>query len=359
MKVVIHRVELPLQHEFVIARGSLSVQQSLIVELQHDGICGFGEATAHPYYGVTIDSMVQSIDQCQSAIEDFQFESADELWNQLQPRLAYEMFLLAAIDSAAHDFFGKLAGRATHQMLGLSWGDVPESSFTIGIDTIDRMTEKLSERSEWSAYKIKLGTAHDIEIVKQLRQQTAAILRVDANCGWTADETIANSFALKDLGVEFIEQPLPADAPRDEQRRVKDNSALPIIADESCRVESDVEQCEGLFHGINVKLSKCGGITPGLRMLRRARAADMKTMVGCMVESTVGISAAAQLLPLLDYADLDGAELLAGDVAHGVSVTNGVVRLPESFGNGVELFESVTANTAPAHTAPTNKETTH
>lgn len=341
MKVRVHQVELPLQHEFTIARGSLSVQKSLIVELEHGGEQGFGEATAHSYYGVTLESMTKSIDRCRALIEAFRYESASELWCQLYPLLADEMFLLAAVDCAAHDVFGKLAKRSTFDMLGLDWGPVPHSSFTIGIDTIDRMVEKLAERSDWSTYKIKLGTDHDIEIIRQLRQQTSATLRVDANCGWTADETISNSYALKDLGVEFIEQPLPADASVNEQRRAFENSALPLIADESCRVESDVEKCEGLFHGVNVKLSKCGGITPGMRMLQEARQRSMKTMVGCMVESTVGISAAAQLLPLLDYADLDGAELLAGDVASGVSVASGVVRMPDQFGNGVKLLESV------------------
>lgn len=342
MKVHIHCVELPLQHEFTIARGSLSVQKSLIVELEHRGVRGFGEATAHEYYGVTMDSMVESIDRCRGQIESHDFNCASELWNLLKPKLADEMFLLAAVDCAAHDLYGKMAGLPTHAMLGLDWKKGPDSSFTIGIDTVDRMVEKLAERSAWSTYKIKLGTDHDIEIMRQLRQHTEARLRVDANCGWTADETISNSQALKELGVEFIEQPLPADAPIADQRRAFKNSALPIIADESCRVLPDVTKCAGLFHGVNVKLSKCGGITPGLRMLRQAQGLGMKTMVGCMVESTVGISAAAQLLPLLDYADLDGAELLAGDVAHGVSVKNGIVKMPDRPGNGVELFESVT-----------------
>lgn len=356
MKIHVHRVELPLQHEFTIARGSLSVQKSLIIELEHEGVRGFGEATAHAYYGVTVDAMVQSIERVAPIIEAFHFDSANELWNQLHPQLAEEMFLLAAIDCAAHDLFGKLAGRTTHEMLGLRWTDGPQSSFTIGIDTIGRMIEKMTERSRWSIYKIKLGTDHDIDIMRQLRKKSSATLRVDANCGWTVDETIANSHALQDFNVEFIEQPLSADAPLNEQRRVFENSVLPIIADESCRVESDVEKCDGLFHGINVKFSKCGGITPGLRMLRRARKLGMKTMVGCMVESTVGISAAAQLLPLLDYADLDGAELLAGDVANGVSVADGVVRLPNRFGNGVELRDPVAAGKSdPSTNTSTNR----
>lgn len=212
-----------------------------------------------------------------------------------------------------------------------------QSSYTIGIDSIEKMIAKLNELPDWKIYKIKLGTDRDVEIIRQLRQHTSATFRVDANCGWTAEETIENSHVLKELGVEFIEQPLAANADREEQKKVFEDSALPIVADESCLVEADVEKCVGRFHGVNVKLCKCGGLTPAARMLRQAKTFGMKTMVGCMVESSVGISAAAQLLPLLDYADLDGAVLISEDPADGVSVTNGAVRLGERFGNGVEL----------------------
>lgn len=341
MKLRTHRVELPLEHPFTIARGTRHTQRSLILEIEHDGVRGFGEATEHAYYGVTIEQMALTVEHCRSAIEDFDGESPQTLWDSLRSRLADDMFLLAAIDCAAHDLAGKLSGQRTYATLGLSWSNIPVSSFTIGIDEIDHMIKKMAERSAWSIFKIKLGTDHDIEIVEQLREHTTATFRVDANCGWTVDETINNSRALKELGVEFIEQPLPADATFADQQDIFRNSALPIIADESCIIEPDVEKCSGQFHGVNVKLSKCGGITPAYRMLQIARDLGMKTMVGCMVETSVGISAAAQLLPLLDYADLDGAELLAADAAHGVSVVNGHVILPDQFGNGSELLESI------------------
>ena len=343
MKLHTHCFELPLENPFTIARGTRYMQRSLIVEIEHDGVRGFGEATEHAYYGVTIEEMMRTVEQLRQAIEAFDGERPETLWSNLQPRLADNMFLLAAIDCAAHDLAGKLAGQRTSESLGLEWTNIPVSSFTIGIDEIDRMVEKMVDRHEWSIFKIKLGTDRDIEIVRRLREHTTATFRVDANCGWSAEETIRNSHALAALGVEFIEQPLAADATLEDQQFVFENSALPIIADESCLIESDVEKCVGRFHGVNVKLSKCGGITPAYRMLRMARDLRMKTMVGCMVESSVGISAAAQLLPLLDYADLDGAELLAADVASGVSVTNGIVNLPDRFGNGVEFLESVTA----------------
>lgn len=343
MKVCLHKVELPLEHPFTIARGTRSVQRSLIVEIERNGTCGYGEATEHAYYGNTQDSLAAAIEQVRSIIESGHYNTASELWTILQPKLRHDMFALAAVDAAAHDLFGKLARRSTCDMLGLNMSDrIPQSSYTIGIDTIDRMVAKLRERSNWSIFKIKLGTDNDVEIIRELRKHTRATFRVDANCGWTVDETISNSHQLKTFGVEFIEQPLPADADEADHRQVYENSCLPIVADESCLIESDVEKCHDKFHGINVKLSKCGGITPAYRMLNRAKEMHMKTMVGCMVESTVGISAAAQLLPLLDYVDIDGAELLAADAADGVTVKDGQVQFSDRFGNGVGLFESVT-----------------
>lgn len=340
MKLRLHRLELPLEHEFTIARGAMTVQRSLVVELEQDGVSGFGESTENTYYDSSLDSMSDSIEHCRLAIEGYQFGSPADLWALVRSILIRDTFALSAIDLAAHDLFGKLAERHTYELLGLEWVGVPDSSYTIGIDSIEKMVSKLNERPDWSVYKIKLGTDRDVDIIRQLRQTTQATFRVDANCGWTADEAIANSFSLKGLGVEFIEQPLPADALDDDHRRVFRESALPIVADENCLVESDVEKCHRRFHGINVKLCKCGGITPAVRMLRQARSLDMKTMVGCMVESSVEISAAAQLLPLLDYADLDGAVLLAEDAAEGSSVNNGVVSLGSRFGNGVELFDT-------------------
>ncbi|QDT14729.1 dipeptide epimerase [Alienimonas californiensis] len=341
--VRLHRVELPLEHPFTIARGTKTCQRSLIVTLERDGVCGYGEATEHAYYGVTLDAMTAAVERCTPLIESYQFGDPAGLWDRLRPALEGEAFVLAAIDAAAHDLYGKLAGRRTYELLGLRWERVPPSSYTVGIDSVERMVAKLRERPGWPVYKIKLGTDRDVEIVRQLREETTAPFRVDANCGWTVEETIKNSHAFKELGVEFLEQPLPADAPAADHRRVFEGSALPVIADESCRVEADVDRCRGSFHGINVKLSKCGGLTPAVRMLRRARTLGMKTMVGCMIESSVGISAAAQTLPLLDYADLDGATLLARDAADGAVVDRGVVRLPDRPGNGVELYDPTPA----------------
>lgn len=344
MKIRLYPLELPLQYEFTIARGTMKAQRSLVVELEHNGTVGYGESTENAYYGYTLGSMSRSIQRWESIIEGFAYESPAELWQLLYDHHHNDTFAMSAIDLAAHDLFGKIAGRGTHEMLGLRWADVIDSSYTIGIDRLDKMVSKLNAHSGWGVYKIKLGTDHDVEIVRELRKHTDAVFRVDANCGWSVDETIANSLELKPLGVEFIEQPLPATAFAYAKERVYAESALPIIADENCLVEADVAKCHEHFHGINVKLCKCGGLTPAFRMLQEARSLGMKTMVGCMVESSVGISAAGQLLPLLDYADLDGANLLADEPASGVKVTRGRVVLPSEFGNGVSLLQSRVKN---------------
>ncbi len=208
------------------------------------------------------------------------------------------------------------------------------------------MVAKLREVPDWPLYKIKLGTADDVAIVRELRRHTDAVFRVDANCGWTESETIANSHRLKELGVEFIEQPLPAED-RDGAKRVYQESALPIIADESCISERDVELCADRFHGVNIKLVKCGGLTPARRMIQHARELGLKVMVGCMTESSVGISAIAQLLPLLDYVDMDGAALLAEDIATGVTVERGVCKFAKENGTGVCLLRDAADHAEP------------
>jgi len=248
-------------------------------------------------------------------------------------------FALCALDQAVYDLWGKQHGAPVWQLWGLDNSSTPVSNFTIGIDSIETMIAKLKEVPDWPVYKIKLGTLEDMEIIRELRLHTSAVFRVDANCGWSVEETIGNSEELKSLNVEFIEQPLRADD-WNGHKKVLANSALPILADESCIYENDVAACHGYFNGVNIKLTKCGGLTPARRMIRVARELGLKVMVGCMTESTVGISAIAQLLPLLDYVDMDGAALIAKDIATGVVVDRGVCRYPEVHGSGVELIAS-------------------
>jgi L-alanine-DL-glutamate epimerase-like enolase superfamily enzyme len=339
LKLLFHEFELPLKHVFAISRGSIAVQPTVIVELTDGAHRGYGEATTNAYYGATLVGMRTSLEAARAAVEasKSQVEPA-ELWRQLAPHFEHDSFAQCALDQAAWDLWGKQQGAPLHKLWGLNTSSAPPSSFTIGIAPLDIMVAKLREAPGWPSYKIKLGCANDIEVIRELRRHTSVPFRVDANCGWTLDEAIENSRALADLGVEFIEQPLPADDWSGAHRLFVE-SALPIIADESCRHEADVERGHGAFHGINIKLVKCGGLTPARRMVNRARQLGLHTMLGCMTESTVGISAVAQLLPLVDYADVDGAALLAKDIASGVRVDRGVCQFPNVNGAGVRLLE--------------------
>lgn len=340
MKLLLHEVRLPLRHVFTIAHGQTVVQDSLIVELRDGPYRGFGEATASNYYGVSMASMRQALQAARAQIESVSWEEPAELWEALFPALADNRFALCALDQAAHDLWGKRLGAPVWRLWGLdvSRDRIPVSNYTIGIDSVEQMIAKMAEVPGWPVYKIKLGTDHDLEIVRKLRQHASAVFRVDANTAWTVEQTIANARELAQLDVELIEQPLPADA-LDPMQRVFDESALPVAADESCLVEEDVERCHGRFHIVNIKLVKCGGLTPARRMIDRARELGLQVMVGCMTESTVGISAIAQLLPLLDYVDMDGAMLLARDVAEGVRLDAGYAVFPNENGCGVRWLE--------------------
>ncbi len=341
MKLSLQRFRLPLARPFTISRGTLTSQEAVVCQLELDGQTGLGEVTANTYYDHSLDSIEASIEKVRPLVESYRFGHPEDLWQQLCEQLSDDYFALSAIDIAAQDLFARLQGKRCYEVWGLDASSVCPSSYTIAIDTIDVMLEKLAERPGWPVYKIKLGTGDDLEIVRQLREATDAVFRVDANCGWTASQTVDKSLALAELGVEFIEQPLPADASQADQRQVYEKTALPIIADENCLVESDVQQCQGRFHGINVKLCKCGGLTPAVRMLRQARALGLQTMVGCMIESSIGISAGAQLLPLLDYADLDGAILLAQEPATGVTIDRGQIAFSDLPGCGAALKQTI------------------
>ena len=335
MKLTLHRFELPLKHTFTIAYDSRDTQETLIVELADGPHRGYGESTSNPYYGATIEDMTDQLTSLRELIEGYAFGTPEDFWTRLAPSLAEHSFAQCALDMAAHDLYGRQKGQPLYRLWGLNTDRVPLTNYTIGIDSVEKMVLKLKEMP-WPLYKIKLGTPDDVAIVRELRRHTDATFRVDANCAWSAEETIRNAVALKELGVEFIEQPLKA-GDWEGMKEVYRHSVLPLVADESCVEEADVARCAGHFHAINIKLVKCGGLTPARRMITQARELGMKVMVGCMTESSVGISAIAQLLPLLDYVDMDGALLLREDIATGVTIDYGRVHYPDTPGTGVDL----------------------
>ncbi|MBL7473764.1 dipeptide epimerase [Robertkochia sediminum] len=336
MHLTLTKHVLELEFTFSISRESHDFQDSLIVSLSQGGITGYGESTSNPYYNITVESMIAEIEGIRPQIEGMEL-TTPEAFHAFLTDSGLSNFAICALDLAANDLWGKLQGKPLYELWGTTNDAYPKTNYTIGIDTVEKMVAKMKSKP-WPLYKIKLGTDKDVEIVRELRKHTDAIFRIDANCAWTADQAIAYAPQLKALGVEFLEQPLKADD-LEGYKKLMEHSVLPVIADESCIVESDVEKCAGHFHGINIKLTKCGGLTPARRMIKKAKALGMKVMVGCMTESTVGISAIAQLLPQLDYVDMDGALLLKKDIAKGVHINpDASVVFPELAGSGVTLL---------------------
>jgi len=334
--------ELAFRHPFTISRGTKTHQPTLIVELEHRGIKGYGEAPAISYYGIPVEKMIADLEAKRPFIERYALTDPERYWHYLHHLLPENSFLVCALDMAAWDIAGKLRQQPLYNIWNLDPEAGPMTDYTIGIDTIDKMVAKMQE-IPWPIYKIKLGAPDDIAIMRALRQHTDAVFRVDANAGWTLEQAMQIIPVLKELNVEFVEQPL-AKEDWEGMKVLFQRSPLPLIADESCVGEADVEKCRGHFHGINIKLTKCSGITPARRMIKAARGWGMKVMVGSMNESSVGSAAIAHLLPYLDYVDMDGPLLLKEDLATGVAFDQGKVQIPRMPGLGIDytgLYDKV------------------
>ncbi len=333
MKITAHPFNLKFRHPFTISKGTKTHQPTLIIQLEHFGLTGYGEAPPIKYYDITVEKMIEDFERKKMFIEKFAFTEPERYWHYLHHLLPNNPFLVCALDIAAWDLYGKLKNKKLYELWNGDIKNNPLTDYTIGIDSIEKMVEKMKEKP-WPIYKIKVGTADDIAIVKALRNETDAILRVDANAAWDVATALKLIPQLKDLNVEFIEQPLAKDD-WDGMKILYKESSLPLIADESCVFENDVEKCVGYFHGINIKLTKCSGITPALRMIKKARELDLKIMVGCMNESTVGSAAIAHLLPFIDYVDMDGPLLLEEDVATGIEYDYGKIIYSNEAGLGI------------------------
>ena len=332
---------LKFRYPFTISKGTKTHQPTLIVELEHFGIKGYGEAPAITYYNIPVEKMIEDLEAKKAMIEKFAFMDPERFWHYLHHLLPNNPFLVCALDIAAWDIYGKMKNKKLYEL----WhGDISKNTicdYTIGIDTIEKMVEKMKAKP-WPIYKIKVGTADDLSIVKALRQNTDAVLRVDANAGWDLETALRLIHELEKLGVELVEQPLAKDN-WDGMKILYQQSALPLYADEACVAEHDVEKCYNHFHGINIKLTKCSGITPARRMIEKARELKMKVMVGCMNESTVGSSAIAHLLPFIDHVDMDGPLLLEEDLATGFTYDNGKIKYSSAPGLGID-FKGVFAS---------------
>jgi len=327
-------LELKTKHPFIIARGSQDTYRTVMVKLtDKDGVEGWGEAAPQRYYGETPETVLAALETYATVLpsDPMHLEDAE---SGFEAALSGNNSARAALSTALHDLVGKRLGLPIHKLWGLDAAKCPMSTFTIGIDTPERIRMKVKEAAQYPVLKVKLGTPDDRAILQAIRDVATKEIRVDANCGWTRKQAIGMLPVLEEFGVTVLEQPLePGDL--DGLAEVTRHSRIPVIADESCIVAADIPGLVGKVDGINIKLAKTGSLREALRMIAIARAHQMMVMVGCMIESSIGITAAAQVCPLVDICDLDGAALLGKDPYVGATIDGGQLRLAGGPGLGL------------------------
>ncbi|MEI7907366.1 MAG: dipeptide epimerase, partial [Bacteroidota bacterium] len=317
MKISWKQYDLQLKHTFRISRGARDVASVIILEFEHDGIVSYGEASPAKRYGESLETIAAFFQK----IKFDQFESPlllEDILNYVESIEPGNTSAKCAVDLALHDWVGKKLGVPLYQLWGLNPNKTAKCSFTIAIDSKEVVEQKVREAEEYPILKVKVGLDNDEEMINTIRKITDKVLYVDANEGWKDKHLALERIKwLKDQNVEFVEQPMPADQ-FDDLKWLRERSDLPLIADESVLRLSEVPRLAEAFDGINIKLMKCTGIREAMRMISTARALKMKVMMGCMIETAVGIAAGAHVSPLLDYADLDGNVLISNDPFDGV-----------------------------------------
>jgi len=326
--------ELKLKHVFTLATNSRSTTPVMLTEIEYDNIVGYGEASMPPYLGESHETAGRFL----SMVDLSEFESpflVEDIFNYIDRLAPGNYAAKASVDIALHDLVGKLMNQPWYRIWGLNPENTPNTSFTIGIDKPDMVKAKVKEASPYKILKVKLGQGNDKEMIQSVRSVTNTLICVDVNQGWT-DRNMALDMThwLKDQGVVFVEQPLSKLAV-DDIAWLTENSPLPIIADEAIQTIGDFRKVQGIYSGINVKLMKCGGLLSAYKMISMARAMDMKVMIGCMTETSCAVTAAAQLSPLADWADLDGNLLIDNDIYEGIIIKEGKIILPDRPGIGI------------------------
>lgn len=329
-----------LRHTFTIARSSHDYYNIIFVYLTKGGVTGVGEAVPMDRYGEPFKRLLKLAMTFDISDVDT-FGSLDNWLDQLLPKAEGSHSFSMAIDTAAHDLWGKLHGEPLYDHLGAPPKKTPLTSFTIGIDNINVIRQKVIEAEQYPILKVKLGTKDDRDIINAIRNCTDKVIRVDANEGWNLKTAVEMCDWLTKQNVEFVEQPLPA-SDLEATARLKEQSPLKIIADENCLDSRDIPVIADAFHGINIKLMKCGGVREGYKMVQMARERGLEIMLGCMIETSVAITAATHLSPLVDYADLDGHILISNDPYQGVKINEGKLIIPNGPGLGISLRDQVT-----------------
>lgn len=333
LHLTIKPIELKLITPFRIARGVRYTAPNVIIQVTHNQFTGYGEAAPSPYYGETTETIQACLTLLADHLGDDPF-LIDDLHLRLEKIIRLNPSVKAAIDMAFYDLMGKMLGVPLYKLLGLNAAHTPFTSLTIGIDSPQEMAKKALLAKDYPILKIKVGTKHDLDIIKAIRDVSAAVIRIDANTGWTPKEAIKNINAFEPYNIEFVEQPVPAHDFAG-LKLIRDNVPLPIMADESCMTIDDIPRLSECVDGVNFKLMKNGGIRNIFKMIQVARAHHLRVMLGCLIESSLSITAAAHLTPLVDYADLDGNLLIDNDPYQGVRVKNGKLILPDGPGLGV------------------------
>ena len=327
-------INLTLTQPFRISRGVQTTSPNVIVQVNHEEYTGYGEAAPDDYYGECVETVLSCVTLFAGNLGNDPF-LLEDVMERLDKIIGLNPSAKAAVDMAIYDIIGKMLNVPLYKLLGLNPAHAAHSSFTIGLDTPVNMAKKALVARDYPILKVKVGTKHDIDIMKAIRDVSGAVIRVDANTGWTPKEAIKNINALAPYNIEFVEQPIAAHD-LNGLKLIRDNVPIPVIADESCVTVNDIPRLAGVVDGINIKLMKCGGIRHALKMISVARANHLRVMIGCMIESSLAITAAAHLTPLVDYADLDGHLLVNDDPYVGVTVEKGKLILPNGPGLGVK-----------------------
>ena len=327
-------IDLKLTVPFRISRNVQYTSPNAIVQINYEEFTGLGEAAPDGYYGESLETMLACVSMFAGNLGDDPF-AIEDILNRLDEIIGLNPSAKAAVDMALYDIVGKMLNVPLYKLLGLNAANTAHTSFTIGIDTPENMAKKAVLAHDYPILKVKVGTKHDLDNLKAIREVSSATIRVDANTAWTPKEAIKMINALAPYNIEFVEQPVFAHD-LDGLRLIRENVPVPIIADESCVTVDDIPRVAGCVDGINIKLMKCGGVRHALKMIHTARAHNLQVMIGCMIESSLAITAAAHLTPLVDYADLDGHLLIDNDPYTGVTVEKGKLILPDGPGLGVK-----------------------